>query len=319
LGSVRALSNDAGQVVATYTYDAFGALRHQTDGAGNPFTFTGEQVDGEIGLAYLRARYYDPAVGRFVSQDPWPALADAPQSVNRYAYVANNPVNVVDPSGALNLKQVGQGAWDFLGGVGTVGKSIALGGVATALCASTYGVGCIASVPIGVYAANEAFVGGQKIGAGLLEIGKGVIRSGEAPVERYEAIDPLAYGLEEAGARAASRLGYRPEEGRLAGRALKLVIDVGTSMALAHIPGSTPDTVAYNLWRGGVIPDLNWSRSIGDIMSNPLTQIVGPLSHVSRLRGLWRGLGTPWQPAPVYAPGDPLLQQTQSIVPSRGK
>jgi RHS repeat-associated protein len=317
LGSTRALSNLAGHRTDTYNYDVFGAVRSHAGSASQPFTFTGEQIDGGLGLVFLRARYYDPAVGRFISRDPWPALADAPQSLNRYVYAANNPVNVVDPSGAFNLKQIGQGAWDLLGGAGTMAKSIALGGIASTLCAT--GVGCVAGAPVAVYAANEAFVGGQKIGAGLLEIGKGVVKSGEAPVERYEAIDPLAYGLEEAGARAASRLGYRPEEGRLAGQALKLAIDAGISLALALTPGSTPDTVAYNLWHGGVVDSLYRSRIYADIMSNPLTQIIGSLSHVSRLQGLWRGLGTPWQPIPVYAPGDPLFQQTQSSAPSRGK
>src|SRR5439155_18722074 len=54
--------------------------------------FTGEQRDGDSGLYYLRARYYDPAIGRFPSHDPLP-------TGNLYAYAGNNPVNFVDPSG----------------------------------------------------------------------------------------------------------------------------------------------------------------------------------------------------------------------------
>jgi RHS repeat-associated protein len=284
LGSTRALSGGSGQITARYNYDAFGALRSPSGASSIAFKFAGEQTDDEIGLIYLRARYYDPSLGRFISRDPWPALADATPGLNRYVYAANNPVNVVDPSGAFNLKQIGQGAWDFLGGVGTVGKSLALGGIASGLCAT--GLGCVIGAPIGVYAANESFVGGQKIGAGLYEIGEGVVKSGEAPVEHYEAIDPLAYGLEEVGARAAPRLGYQPDEGRLAGRVLKLVIDVGTTLALHANPTVVRDTRAYYLWRGGVIPDLSWSRTIGDIMSNPLTQVAGSLSHISRAREL---------------------------------
>jgi len=109
LGSVRALSDDAGRVVATYAYDAFGALRLQTDGGGNPFTFTGEQLDGEIGLVYLRTRYYDPTVGRFITRDGFPGHDLLTQSRNKYVYVQNNPVLHDDPDGQF---------WNFVAGFG---------------------------------------------------------------------------------------------------------------------------------------------------------------------------------------------------------
>ncbi len=67
-------------------------------GATTEWSFTGEQNDPN-GLVYLRARYYDPAIGRFVSRDPFPGLAEVPQSQNPYAYVLNNPCNLVDPWG----------------------------------------------------------------------------------------------------------------------------------------------------------------------------------------------------------------------------
>jgi RHS repeat-associated protein len=77
----------------------FGAERSHTGSSGQPFTFAGEQTDGELGLVYLRARYYDPQVGRFVSRDTHPALARETQSINRYMYVQNNPVRLTDPTG----------------------------------------------------------------------------------------------------------------------------------------------------------------------------------------------------------------------------
>jgi len=69
LGSTTDLRDGDGDAIADYTYDVFGAIRAQSGSSPNEFTFTGEQVDG-TGLQYLRARYYDPAVGRFITQDP---------------------------------------------------------------------------------------------------------------------------------------------------------------------------------------------------------------------------------------------------------
>jgi RHS repeat-associated protein len=72
----------SGNVVASYRYDEFGAIRSQTGSSANYWLFTGEQVDAS-GLQYLRARYYDQATGRFIGRDPIPF-------VNRYTYVRTN-------------------------------------------------------------------------------------------------------------------------------------------------------------------------------------------------------------------------------------
>jgi len=98
LGSTTDLQGESGSAVAGYTYDVFGAIRDQSGSSPNEFTFTGEQVDG-TGLQYLRARYYEPEIGRFLTQDPfWGSLGN-PQSQNRYPYAGGNPVNRIDPSG----------------------------------------------------------------------------------------------------------------------------------------------------------------------------------------------------------------------------
>ncbi len=91
LGSTVNLTDGSGNTTATFAYDVFGELRPPSSPA-NQWLFTGEQRDPDSGLYYLRARYYDPAVGRFLSQDPLP-------TGNLYAYVGNNPVNLIDPAG----------------------------------------------------------------------------------------------------------------------------------------------------------------------------------------------------------------------------
>lgn len=99
LGSVRGLSDSSGTTVSTYSYDAFGEPDVTTGFVDNDFLFTGEQMDPETGLIYLRARYYDPETGRFISKDPFTGFASVPPSLNRYTYGYNNPVRFTDPSG----------------------------------------------------------------------------------------------------------------------------------------------------------------------------------------------------------------------------
>jgi RHS repeat-associated protein len=95
LGSTVALANGSGEVGTTYTYDPFGASTESGEVSGNPFQFTGRENDG-IGLQYNRARYYDPASARFISQDPAGFSGSGP---NLYWYAGADPVDFTDPSG----------------------------------------------------------------------------------------------------------------------------------------------------------------------------------------------------------------------------
>src|SRR5207249_6441384 len=69
LGSITSLSNSAGALANTYTYDSFGKLTASTGTIVNPFRYTGRESDNESGLYYYRARYYDQNVGRFIGED----------------------------------------------------------------------------------------------------------------------------------------------------------------------------------------------------------------------------------------------------------
>ncbi|MBI4301916.1 MAG: RHS repeat-associated core domain-containing protein [Chloroflexi bacterium] len=91
LESTEALTDGSGNVIATYKYDVFGAVISSSGSGSSEYTFTGQQDDATLGYTYLRARYYDPAIGRFVSKDALPLI-------NRYTYVENN-VNSIDPTG----------------------------------------------------------------------------------------------------------------------------------------------------------------------------------------------------------------------------
>jgi RHS repeat-associated protein len=98
LGSVRQMTDAAGAVTLAKAYDPYGvALQSIGNGLSN-YGFTGELSDS-TGLLYLRARYYAADTGRFISRDPWPGQSNRPLSLNRWAYVEANPINLTDPSG----------------------------------------------------------------------------------------------------------------------------------------------------------------------------------------------------------------------------
>jgi RHS repeat-associated protein len=98
LGSTRLLTNGTGQVSNTYTYDASGNLIARVGSSNNPYLFAGQQRDSETGLDYLRARYYDPILGRFVSADAYEGTLNDPMSLHDYQYAhANTVVNTDRP------------------------------------------------------------------------------------------------------------------------------------------------------------------------------------------------------------------------------
>ncbi|HEX5690103.1 MAG TPA: RHS repeat-associated core domain-containing protein, partial [Roseiflexaceae bacterium] len=99
LGSLRQLTDSNGAVVLNRSYDAFGALRANTGSETSRMGFTGEPTGAADGLVYLRARHYNPALGRFLQRDSFAGFANRPQSLNRYAYAENNPATLTDPSG----------------------------------------------------------------------------------------------------------------------------------------------------------------------------------------------------------------------------
>ena len=136
LGSIRSLTDEAGQVIQSYEYAGFGGMTSRIGSLEQPFTFTGRELDQMLGqeettswitystelkpgvqdpqetkgggrieiktlrqtedLYYYRARYYDPKTGRFLSRDP---IGFAGGDVNLYRYVRNNPINFRDPYG----------------------------------------------------------------------------------------------------------------------------------------------------------------------------------------------------------------------------
>ena len=110
LGTARDLVDNAGTPVNHLTYDSYGNLLAQSDPSkATRFLFTGRELDEEIGLYYYRARYYDPQIGRFLSEDP---LRFKGGDMNLYRYVGNDPVSFLDPWGLARCRGFLDFAWD---------------------------------------------------------------------------------------------------------------------------------------------------------------------------------------------------------------
>jgi RHS repeat-associated protein len=190
LGSITILTDLNGIPVRSYTYDSFGRLVAQTGTVGNPYTYTARELDPESGLFYYRARYYDPTIGRFLQEDIFGGLPRFPQSLNRFVYVANNPVNFLDPTGlvvpqALIAAGTGAAIGFVIGGVTAaltggsfrevVGAAIS-GGISGGVAAGLAALGV--PFPMAGALGNLASQGFAELRAGTIGTPSGFLRVG---------------------------------------------------------------------------------------------------------------------------------------------
>jgi RHS repeat-associated protein len=176
LGSVTSLTSAAGAVAQTYSFDSFGNIVATTGSLANSFRYTGREFDAETGLYFYRTRYYDPAAGRFLSED----RVGFEAGTNFYPYVRNSSPNLWDPRGtqpcsscSFAVKYAGYGAAGGAGlvAVGSLGVDVATGGVniiatpaeiglgAAAGGLLGYGVGTLADILTGNYCSSNPFRG----------------------------------------------------------------------------------------------------------------------------------------------------------------
>jgi RHS repeat-associated protein len=211
LGSVTSLTTSAAAVGNTYRYDSFGNLTASSGSIANRFQYTAREFDPETGLYYYRARYYDSATGRFLSEDPIQFVTGAP-----YFYASNSPLNFADPSGLapgdwwdprtpgniwwqlnpFNLNgstgQSGLSIWDSLSGMATGNWGQVAGAYAYGPLGQTAPCNCkfhtAEKVALGGAAAAATAAGGLMIleGTGISSIGESQIgwKGGEITITR---------------------------------------------------------------------------------------------------------------------------------------
>ncbi len=113
-GNVVQLTDENGAVTKTYEYDSFGNEVKPDVKDDNPFRYCGEYYDKETEEIYLRARYYQPEQGRFLTRDTYTGEADEPESLHLYTYCGNDGVNAWDPSGHRKTTKFEKGEIDKL-------------------------------------------------------------------------------------------------------------------------------------------------------------------------------------------------------------
>jgi RHS repeat-associated protein len=171
-GSTVALTNPAGVITDRYAYDPNGRVVGRQGSTPNPFTYVGRSgvFDDGNGFYYMTSRYYIPSLGRFAQQESiYRGSLMQPQSLNRYAYAGNNPVDRVDPRGEWGFPAIGALVGAVSGAVTQVASNVVdnkpwYKGVAGAALEGGINGAAILMGPAGQLLAGAA---GTALGAGL--------------------------------------------------------------------------------------------------------------------------------------------------------
>jgi RHS repeat-associated protein len=168
-GTIKDVLDNTGTVIDHVSYDSLGRIVNQTNVLDLRYAYTGREWDGETGQYYNRARYYDPTVGRFISEDP---LGFGAGDTNIYRYVGNSFVNETDPSGLESCSPGEEpslltrlfGGLRVLGGAFQAAGGLGLAGAGTA---GTAGIGAVPAIGLGGLIAAR---GADDIQAGLRQL-----------------------------------------------------------------------------------------------------------------------------------------------------
>ncbi len=215
LRSVVNLTDDSGSLVASYHLDAWGNFRFPTEltASKNRFAFTGYEWDPELGLFNAKARYFDPQIGRFTSQDSFLGQIDDPPSLHRYFYANDNPGRFIDTTGHAGIdavKNAGRAVVDFGAGAIVAYTADVIPGL-DRYRPEPYSPGSAAGQRVGdvlalVQSTYERAAGISAIAGGAGGEGALAVIPGTQPAA--VAVAPVAGGLIAAGAVAVGHGGY---------------------------------------------------------------------------------------------------------------
>ncbi|MCL2863763.1 MAG: RHS repeat-associated core domain-containing protein, partial [Methanimicrococcus sp.] len=268
LGSANVIMDESGQLVEHTLYYPFGAHR---EGGTEKYTFTGKELDSEIGLYYFEARYYNPQTFVFTQADSVIPNVYNPQSLNRYSYCYNNPVKYTDPDGHIPLIVATTAAGAIAGGiVGGGGEFIrqynAAGGSIWSDIRNRDVTSVIAFAQsddvnwgsVGAHAVGGAVAGGVAgltMGAGISVFATGGLAAPASTAIGYNMLGAGAANQVASGAVLSLYGGIGNAAGGVAGRAVENILNGGS-----------------NTWTYAV----DGGKIIGDFVGGAVGVLLGP-------------------------------------------
>ncbi len=285
LGSTSLVLDVGGAVVGELRYKAWGETRLLTGTVPTSLRYTGQRQEAALGIYYYRARWYDPALGRFLQPDTIVPELGNPQALNRYSYVLNNPLRYNDPSGhcpwcigaavgalvgaavgaaAVAVPQMIQNVRDgqpLMANIdpGEVGKAAVAGAVAGAVVGGTLGWGASALGLVGAGEGGTALVSSATVveaGATAEAVATAACADGDCTNEVVAAEETVASALESLSAEsnlleAESWQEAERAVGKLLGWAKNTTKYFVEGMSRPRIPDFISDEAIYEVkWYG---------------------------------------------------------------------
>ena len=300
LGSTNIVTNEQGQQTLLMEYLPYGEVKRIVGSDPVQNTYTGQKSDSESNLMYYNARYYDPKIGRFITADPTIQSPYDPQDLNRYAYVRNNPINFIDPTGFGWFKKIFKKIKKFFKKHGAKAGGF-IGAVIGAIVGSILpGVGTVAGASIGGAIGGGAGGGLQAglNGGGLGQIAMGIV---SGAIEGY-AIGQVVGGVTQGVIDWAVGNGQLIFPGGVQGSAGDIATKYRGNIATNGILVSPQDAQAfantngvpvfYNPSHGGIadlteslLQKVTGTSSIGRQFGNVLLQAGGPANIIAHSQG----------------------------------
>jgi len=247
LGSARVLTDETGSVTDTRGYEAFGVRNEATGSDPLAFGFAGEPFEALSKLAYHRARWMDPRVGRFVGMDPFEGFIGTPLSLHKFLYAADQPTNATDPTGEMET-------------IGSLGATVTMGQILSTMAtvgmaAKAAALVCSAEMVASAFSNDPTGSPCQIFGVRLQAQGGGLERSvklGPRPTfpftvaEGVEGLVALKLQLNR------RQLDEREDQFRRAERYIRSGPPYGLGPPGNHFGGKTDDSIRVDveIWRG---------------------------------------------------------------------